>query len=79
MVLVDVVSDSSMTLAAGMDGGSGAGTPFAVITIILAGLLFAREISATTRLGTPRITKVLTIAIVPLLVLFVINLALVFF
>jgi hypothetical protein len=76
MAVADVLTGSGMVLAA-TDGGTAAGLPFAVITIVLAILLFAREIATTTRLGTPRIVRYLSFAIVPLLVLFVINLVII--
>ncbi|MBI0583422.1 MAG: hypothetical protein ISF22_04260 [Methanomassiliicoccus sp.] len=51
---------------------------FALVTIVLAGLLLAKEIVATSDLGSERASRALTIAIIPLLALFLINLAVVF-
>lgn len=51
---------------------------FAIVTIALAALLFAKEIVTTTKYGSKRTSRALTIAILPLLALFIINLVVVF-
>lgn len=51
---------------------------FAIVTLVLAALLFAKEIVTTTEHGSERIARALTIVILPLLALFIINLVFVF-
>ncbi len=51
---------------------------FAIVTLVLAALLFAKEIVTTTEHGSERISRALTIVILPLLALFIINLVFVF-
>jgi len=51
---------------------------FAMVTVMLAALLFAKEIVTTSRIGGRRLSRALTVAILPLLALFLINLAVVF-
>jgi hypothetical protein len=73
-----LVLGSSGDLMSWFDWGVEARIEFAVVTIILAGLLFAKEIVTTSGVGSKRLSRALTIAILPLLALFVINLVVVF-
>ncbi|GEM_PF-3860327 len=65
-------------LTAWFDWGIDAKIEFVVVTIALAMLLLAKEIVTTSKIGGKYLSHALTIAIIPLLVLFAINLAVVF-
>jgi hypothetical protein len=78
VTLSDPLLNTSGYLADWFDWGVDARLEFAVVTILLAALLFAKEIVTTSRLGGKKLSRALTIAILPLLALFVINLAVVF-
>ena len=65
-------------LTAWFDWGIDARMEFAAVTIALALLLLAKEIVTTSKIGSKRLSRALTIAILPLLILFAINLAVVF-
>lgn len=70
--------DTIGQLATWFNWGIDARIEFAVVTIVLALLLFAKEIISTSHIGGTRLSRALTVVIVPLLVLFFINLAAVF-
>lgn len=61
------------------DWGADAKLEFAVVTIVLAALLFAKEVVTTSNTGSKRLSRALTLAILPLLAIFAINLVIVFF
>jgi hypothetical protein len=75
---VDLLLSTSGYLSAWFDWGAGAKFEFAVVTIVLAALLFAKEVVTTSKIGGKKLSRALTIAILPLLVIFIINLAVVF-
>lgn len=79
MTSADLLLSTSGYLSAWPGWGMDVKVEFAIVTIMLAALLFAKEIVTTSRIGGRRLSKALTIAILPLLALFLINLAVVFF
>ncbi len=78
MISADLLLSTTGYLSAWFDWGADAKVEFAAVTIVLAALLFAKEIVTTSRIGSERLSRALTLAIIPLLVIFIINLAVVF-
>jgi predicted membrane protein len=74
----DLLLSTSGYLSTWPNWGLDVKVEFAIVTVILAALLFAKEIVTTSRIGGRRLSRALTIAILPLLALFLINLAMVF-
>lgn len=60
------------------DWGAEAGWEFAFVTISLALLLFIQEILSSTAYGTKKIKLILHLAIIPLFLVFIINILVVF-
>ncbi|MDW5563058.1 MAG: hypothetical protein SA339_07515 [Methanomassiliicoccus sp.] len=78
MTSEDILLNATGNLSALFDWGVDAKVEFAIVTVVLAGLLFAKEIVTTSKVGSKTLSRALSIAILPLLILFVINLAVVF-
>lgn len=78
MTFSDTFLSAFGQLTAWFDWGIDAKIEFVAVTIALAMLLLAKEIVATSKIGTKRLSRALTVAILPLLTLFIINLAVVF-
>lgn len=78
MAISDVFISALGQLTAWFDWGIDAKIEFVAVTVALAMLLLAKEIVTTSKIGSKRLSRVLTIAILPLLILFIINLAVVF-
>jgi len=74
----ELLLNTSGDIMGWFDWGAEARAEFAVVTIVLAALLFAKEVVTTSGVGSKRLSRALTIAIIPLLALFIINLAVVF-